>query len=70
VKAAASQSGVRIKEILWLQGPYDIAVISESPDEMTATAFALSTLKIGNLRGQTLRAFTAAEMSKVVEKIA
>jgi hypothetical protein len=53
-----------VKEVLWVQGPYDIVVISEASDETKANAFALSTLKMGNVRGQTLRAFTAAEMEK------
>jgi uncharacterized protein with GYD domain len=30
----------------------------------------LSLGKLGNVRGQTMRAFTSAEMSKIVEKIA
>ena len=33
------------------------------------TAFILNTLKAGNIRMQTLRAFTAAEMAKVLEKV-
>lgn len=70
VKAAAAQSGVSVKDIYWLQGPYDVAVISECADEATATAFALNILKAGNVRGQTLRAFSAAEMSKILEKVA
>jgi len=69
-KKAASQIGMTVKEVLWLQGQYDIVVISESSDEIATNAFALSTLKLGNVRGQTLRAFTAAEMEKILEKVA
>jgi uncharacterized protein with GYD domain len=29
----------------------------------------LSNLKAGNIRGQTLRAFAAAEMEKIVERV-
>jgi uncharacterized protein with GYD domain len=58
-----------VKEILWLQGQYDLLVISESSDEVTAAAFSLNILKQGNLRGQTLRAITAAEMEKILEKV-
>jgi uncharacterized protein with GYD domain len=53
-----------------VQGQYDIIVISESSDERASNALALSTLKLGNVRGQTLRAFTAAEMEKTPEKVA
>jgi len=69
-KAAAKQIGMTIKEVLWLQGKYDIAIISEGSDEIAMTAFTLNTLKAGNIRMQTLRAFTAAEMAKILEKVA
>ena len=68
-KEAAVQAGVTIKEMLWLQGQYDILVISESSDEVKSAGFALNILKLGNLRGQTLRAITAAEMEKILEKV-
>jgi uncharacterized protein with GYD domain len=69
-KKAAEAQGMRVKEVLWVEGQYDIVVISESSDDIKATAFALNTLKLGNVRGQTLRAFTAAEMTKILEHVA
>lgn len=69
-KKAGLSAGIKIKEIVWTQGQYDLVVISEAPDEATATAFLLKMLKAGNLRAQTLRAFTAAEMEKILEKLA
>ena len=45
-------------------------MIAEAPDEATGNAFLLNLLKAGNLRGETLRAFPAAEMEKVLEKVA
>ncbi len=69
-KQAGSELGINVKEIVWTQGQYDLVAISEAPDEATATAFLLNVLKAGNLRAQTLRAFTAAEMEKIVEKVA
>ncbi len=68
-KKAAAAAGMNVKEVLWLQGPYDLVVISEASDETKASAFALSTLKLGNVRGQTLRAFTGAEMEKILEHV-
>jgi uncharacterized protein with GYD domain len=70
IKAPAAQAGVRIKEILWLQGQYDLLVIAETPDDAAANAFSINILKAGNLRGQTLRAFTAAEMAEILDKVA
>jgi uncharacterized protein with GYD domain len=58
------------KEVLWLQGQHDLVVISEAADEIASTAFTLNTYKMGNVRGQTFRAFTAAEMEKILEKVA
>ncbi len=69
-KIAAAKVGVRIKEILWLQGQYDLVVIAETPDDAAANAFSISLLKAGNLRGQTLRAFTATEMAEILAKVA
>jgi uncharacterized protein with GYD domain len=69
-RKAAPAAGVQVKEILWLQGQYDIVVISEAPDDIAGSAFGLNTVKLGNVRGQTLRAFTAAEMEKILEKVA
>ena len=68
-KKAASLVGVTIKEVLWTQGQYDLIVIAESSDEVTANAAALNTVRQGNVRGQTMRAFTAAEMQKILEKV-
>jgi uncharacterized protein with GYD domain len=42
--------------------------IWESSDEEAATAFSLNVIAQGNLRGETLRAFTAAEMEKILAK--
>ncbi len=33
------------------------------------TAFLLNAIKAGNVRVQTMRAFTAAEMGKILEKV-
>jgi uncharacterized protein with GYD domain len=69
-KKAAKQLGISVKEIMWLQGPYDLMTIAEAPDEAAIAALALNVGKLGNVRGQTMRAFTSTEMSKIVEKIA
>ena len=38
------------------------------PDDMAAAALGLSLGKMGNVRTQTLRAFDAAEVSKLLDK--
>jgi uncharacterized protein with GYD domain len=52
-----------------VHGHYDAVSIIESPDDATATALAMSIAKLGNVRTQTLRAFSAAEMAKILEKV-
>ena len=69
-KKAAETQGVRVKEVLWVEGQYDLVVVTESSDDTKATAFALSTLKLGNARKVCPRTFTAAEMKKILEHVA
>jgi len=69
-KKAAAQIGETIKEVVWLQGQYDLMILYEATDEVAANAFLLTNLKAGNIRGQTLRAFTASEMEKILERVA
>jgi uncharacterized protein with GYD domain len=68
-KKAAAQAGVTLKDVYWLQGKYDLVVISEAPDEIAAAAFQVSVAKLGNIRGQTLRAFPPVEMDKILAKV-
>lgn len=69
-KAAARQHGCTVREILWTHGPYDVISIIEAPDEVTASALALSVAKLGNIKGQTLRAFSATEFAQIADKVA
>jgi len=69
VKAMGQKLGVTLKDIYWTLGAYDIVAICEAPDEVSITAFGLSIGKLGNVRTQTLRAFSAADMSSVLGKV-
>jgi uncharacterized protein with GYD domain len=66
---AAKKAGCNVKELLWTQGKYDLIAIMEAPDDATAAALLLSIGRLGNISSQTLRAFTAAEMEKILEKV-
>ncbi len=66
VRGMAGKLGATVKELYWTMGEYDIATIVEAPDDERATAFALSVGALGNVRTQTLRAFTADEMSGIL----
>ena len=66
---SAKKAGCTVQELLWTQGKYDVVSIIEAPDETTVAALLLSVTKVGNISTQTLRAFTAAEMEKILEKV-
>jgi len=68
-RKAAKETGITVKEILWTQGQYDLVTIVEAPDDAAMSAMSLSVAKLGNVTGQTLRAFTAADMDKILAKV-
>jgi uncharacterized protein with GYD domain len=68
-RQAIEQMGGHMPTIFWTQGAYDLVAITDFPDEETATAFLLTLAKMGNLRGETLRAFSAEEMRRILEKV-
>ena len=68
-KKMAETFGVTVKEIFWTQGRYDIVALTDAPDELTATALNLSLGALGNIRTESLRAFSADEMTKIVSKM-
>lgn len=68
-KQMATKAGATVKEIYWTLGSHDVVAICEAPDDETATALALSTASRGNIRSQTLRAFSFDEMKKILAKM-
>jgi uncharacterized protein with GYD domain len=68
-KEMAKKAGVTVKDMYWTLGPCDVVSICEAPDDETATALSISIASRGNVRTQTMRAFTASEMTKVLGKL-
>ena len=68
-KEMAKTFGVTVKELVWTQGRYDIVTVLEAPDEQAAMSLSLSLSALGNVRTETLRAFSAADMTKIVGKM-
>ena len=64
------KAGVTVKDVYWTLGQYDVAAILEAPDDAAVTALALSVGKLGNVRTQILRAFSADEMEAILGKMA
>jgi uncharacterized protein with GYD domain len=69
VGALAEQMGGRLTTLLWTQGAYDLVGIAEFPDDETFAAFALAVGMRGATRTESLRAFTAEEMGRILEKL-
>jgi uncharacterized protein with GYD domain len=68
-KNLAIQLGCTVREIYWTQGQYDAVMILDAPDDAAVTALAMSVGKLGNIRTNTLRAFTAAELAPILDKL-
>jgi uncharacterized protein with GYD domain len=68
-KAMAKKCGATVKDLYWTLGQYDIVAILEAPDDIAMTALGLSAGALGNVRTQTLRAFTQADMKNIIGKM-
>jgi uncharacterized protein with GYD domain len=69
VKEAAKKFGVNMSQIYWTLGGYDLVTIVEAPNDEAATAFMLAVGAAGNIRSQTLRAYSRDEMNGILGKL-
>jgi len=69
VRESAGKFGVKMREIYWTQGQYDLVTLCEADDEASISAFGLAVGAAGNVRFQTLRAFTRDEMNGILRKL-
>ncbi|HEX7911928.1 MAG TPA: GYD domain-containing protein [Paraburkholderia sp.] len=65
----ARSFGCEMREIYWTVGQYDIVTLVDAPDEQSFAAFGYALGSAGNVRTQTLRAFTKDEFSAIVSKV-
>lgn len=61
-------SGGTVRELLWTVGEYDIVCVADFPDEQTGVAALLRVGSAGNIRSNTLRAFSASEMAGIISR--
>ncbi len=59
-------AGAEVKAFYLVTGQYDAVVISEAPNDETVARLALGTGALGNVRTETLRAFTEDEYRKII----
>ena len=70
VRELAKKFGVSAKEFFWTLGSYDVVAIYDAPDDASMTALGLAIGSAGNVRTQTMRAFSREEMNGVLAKLA
>lgn len=68
-KSMAKKIGVKVTDIYWTLGAFDGVLIFDAPNDEAATAALLHLGSMGNVQTQTGRAFTAAEMDKILAKM-
>lgn len=68
-KAEAKKLGAKVTDIYWTLGDHDGVLIFEAKDDETAATLLLHLGASGNVHTTTVRAFTAAEMDKMLTKV-
>jgi uncharacterized protein with GYD domain len=69
VAEMAKGMGCEMKEVFWTLGQYDIVAVVDAPDDQSFTAFGLALCSAGNVRTQSLRAFTKSELGSIMSKM-
>jgi uncharacterized protein with GYD domain len=64
-KAIAAKLGVSFKNLYWTVGQYDLVAFLEGSEE-AVTTFLLKTGSMGNVKTQTMRAYSESEFAKLV----
>ena len=60
--------GGKVRELVWTVGEYDIVSVVEFPDDESGVAALLQVGALGNIRSNTLRAFSAREMDGIIAR--
>lgn len=68
VKEMSKGFGVTAREFFWTLGNYDLVGIFDAPDAATMTAVGVRIGAGGNVRTQTLRAFSQSDMDGILAK--
>jgi uncharacterized protein with GYD domain len=68
-RRAGESLGATLKGFYLTMGQYDAVVITEAPDDATVAKLALGAAGRGNVRTETLRAFTEDEAMRIAEEL-
>lgn len=65
-KEAYKKAGGELKALYLTLGQYDLVVVAEMPNDEAVARMALALGSQGNIRSETMRAFTETEFRKIV----
>lgn len=68
-RKAGEAAGAKLIAFYLTMGQYDAVVVSEAPDDETVAKLALAAGGRGNVRTETLRAFTEDEARRLAEEL-
>jgi uncharacterized protein with GYD domain len=68
-KSLFKSMGAEIKSFYLAMGKYDVIVISEAPDDETATKLVLTIGSVGAVKTETFRVFTEDEYRKLISEL-
>ena len=68
-RSDVERRGGKLLSIYWTQGQYDIVSVVDFPDEQTGMAQLLTLGSLGNIRTETLHAFSESEMEAIIKKM-
>jgi uncharacterized protein with GYD domain len=69
LKESAKKVGASVKSVYWTLGAFDVVTIVEAPDDQSIAALLFSIGSLGNVRTQSLKAFEADEIERVLGKL-
>jgi uncharacterized protein with GYD domain len=64
------KQNARVKEVYRTMGRYDLAAIVEAPDDVAMSSILYTLASLGNVRTETLRAFTSQETEAALAQVA
>jgi uncharacterized protein with GYD domain len=69
-RKVCEKQNVRVKDVYRTMGRYDLAAIVDAPDDVTMSAILYTLGSLGNVRTETLRAFTSQETEAALARVA
>ena len=68
-REAAKKMGIEFKHVFLTSGESDLLIIVEAANGDSVAKFAMASGALGNVRTRTVRAWTEAEMTKLISEL-